>query len=115
MNRRKNQQGRSFDSNRNRKFQEGEEGSGGGDGGSSESCVGLCLHMRERGLTYPPPPLHPPCIGVCQHRRQLGIEADKKEEDRLWKRKPCIGLCYLKRVEEQKRRSRKEKNKLEMA
>ena len=24
------------------------------------------------------------------------------------------GLCYLKRVEEQKRRSRKEKNKLEM-
>ena len=69
----------------------GEEGSGGGEGGSSEPCVGLCLHMlnditiivitivnivmilnsvirRERGLTYPPPPLHPPCIGVCQHR-----------------------------------------------
>ena len=23
---------------------------------------------KERGLTYPPPPLHPPCIGVCQHR-----------------------------------------------
>merc|ERR1719163_2514457 len=93
MNRRKNQQGRSFDGNRNRKFQEGEEGSGGGEGGSSEPCVGLCLHMlnaitiivitivnsniitivtvvnsstilnsmirRERGLTYPPPPLHP--------------------------------------------------------
>merc|ERR1711974_397844 len=45
MNRRKNQQGRSFDGNRNRKNQEGEDGSGGGEGGSEEPCIGLCLHM----------------------------------------------------------------------
>ena len=40
------------------------------------ACLCLCWSLslsliiirKERGLTYPPPPLHPPCIGVCQHR-----------------------------------------------
>merc|ERR1719187_694248 len=102
MNRRKNQQNRGggYDFARNRHFDEGYEGSGGGEESSRSRgpCVGLCLHMKEHGLTLPPPPLHPPCVGVCQHRRQLGIVIDQKEEARRRGRKPCIGLCYIEKV-----------------
>merc|ERR1712110_908254 len=46
-----------------------------------------------------------PCVGVCYYIKKRGIKLDEK----MKKRKPCIGLCHIKKMKQ--RRKEKMKNK----
>ena len=50
------------------------------------------------------------CVGVCYYIKKRGLTLGKQFLEKLKKRKPCIGLCYLKKIRErrQRRRERKE-------
>merc|ERR1711890_80449 len=107
MNRRKNRNRQGGSYYRHRKPDDDEEGSGEDLGPlEGEPFIGLCLIMKERGITFPPPPRDPPCIGICQHRRQLGIVVDERKEAARRRRRPCIGLCYRRKLENMKMRQR---------
>ena len=52
-----------------------------------------------------------PCVGKCQHRRQHGLA----EQKIVRRKKPCVGLCYLKKkraAEERKRRKKEAMKKM---
>ena len=50
-----------------------------------------------------------PCVGVCYYIKKRGIKLDEKMKKRMKRRKPCIGLCHIKKMRQ--RRKEKQKNK----
>ena len=43
------------------------------------------------------------CVGVCYYIKKRGITLNNAMKERLKSRKPCIGLCYLKKMRNKKK------------
>ena len=44
-----------------------------------------------------------PCVGVCYYIKKRGIQLDTRMRARMKQRRPCIGLCHIKRMRERRR------------
>ena len=44
-----------------------------------------------------------PCVGVCYYIKKRGIKLDEKMKQRMKRRKPCIGLCHIKKMRKEER------------
>ena len=47
-----------------------------------------------------------PCVGVCYYIKKRGIQLDTRMRARMKQRRPCIGLCHIKKMRERKGRGR---------
>ena len=45
-----------------------------------------------------------PCVGVCYFIKKRGIRLDDKMLERMKKRKACVGLCFLMKLQEKKKK-----------
>ena len=44
-----------------------------------------------------------PCVGVCYYIKKRGIQLDTRMRARMKQRRPCIGLCHIKKMRERRR------------
>merc|ERR1712032_146816 len=44
-----------------------------------------------------------PCVGVCYYIKKRGIKLDEKMKQRMKRRKPCIGLCHIKKMRQRRK------------
>ena len=44
-----------------------------------------------------------PCVGVCYYIKKRGIQLDTRMRARMKQRRPCIGLCHIKKMRETRR------------
>ena len=47
-----------------------------------------------------------PCVGVCYYIKKRGIQLDTRMRARMKQRRPCIGLCHIKKMRERSFRNK---------